>query len=180
MNLRLITGLCVVALAGGSSFLIGRQTAAPASGQTGQADLSESQPCCKHAVLCNWLKLSQQQRASVRATDPGFVDEAGKLRQDAEADRMALAALLEAPGSSDQQIMAQIERVIASHDALERRVATHMLAIRPILTPEQAKQLMGLAASGVRNAGRCGQQQTGQPEHTHSAQQAAGSQCGRY
>jgi Spy/CpxP family protein refolding chaperone len=161
MNRILIMAFCLVVLAGASSFLLGRQTAAPQTGPAGLAGVPVSQPCCKHAVLCNWLKLSEQQRQSVRATDPTFVDEAGGLRQQVEADRMALAALLENPGSSDRQIMDQIERAIASHDALERRVARHMLAIRPILTPEQAKQLMGLAASGVRNAGRCGQRQLG-------------------
>jgi len=156
MNRRLITALCLAVLAGASSFLLGRQTAAPQSEPAVPGGLPEGQPCCKHAALCNWLKLSEQQRTSVRATDPTFVDDAGRLRQEVEADRMALAALLETPGSTDRQIMDQIERAIVSHDALERRVAKHMLAIRPILTPEQAKQLMGLAASGVRNAGRCG------------------------
>lgn len=162
MNRRLTIVLCLVVVAGASSFLLGRQTAGPEATPAELAGATDGEPCCKHSALCNFLRLSAEQRKLVRATDPDFADEAGRLKGIVQADRQALAVMLENPESTDEQIMAQIEKVIASHDALERHVARHMLAIRPILTPEQAKQLMGLAASGVRSAGRCGLQPLGQ------------------
>ena len=155
MTARIITVIGVTALAGAGSFLVGRQTSETPAAGPNRAGMIDGKPCCKHAALCNFLKLTVEQRRKVRATDSSFVDEAGQLSEKLAAERKKLEALLEDTSSTDEAIMAQIERVIASHDALERRVASHMLAIRPILTPDQAKQLMGLAANGVRNAGRC-------------------------
>jgi hypothetical protein len=105
--------------------------------------------------------------------DPDFSRQAATLKADLAEQRNALAVLLEAPDSSDEALMQQIERVIAAHDVLERRVAAHVLAIRKHLTASQAKQLMGLVAKCVRSAGRpcqagnsagTGQQQPGCPK----------------
>lgn len=154
-NTKIVFALVIVA--GASSFLLGRQTADSAGEASVPAAGPDSKPCCPHGALCNWLQLSKEQKQAVRATDPGFVGEVRAIQQALADERLALASLLETPDSGDQEIMDQVERVIEAHDALERRVARHMLAIRPILTPEQAKQFMGLAARGVRRAGRCRQ-----------------------
>jgi len=169
MSRRTKVLLATLVVAGASSFLLGRQTQMQTqpggAAQTVPAG-EDGKPCCRHGALCNYLKLTSDQKAAVIKADPGFVDDADRLEEQVEADRDALAALLENPGSSDEQVTSQVERVIASHDALERRVAQHMLALRPILTPQQTKQLMGLAANGVRNARRCQRwsRQPGQPD----------------
>jgi Spy/CpxP family protein refolding chaperone len=155
MNRRSKIVFALVIVAAASSFLLGRQTTAPVGVEPVPAVAPAGKPCCEHGTLCRWLRLSDEQKQTVRATGTQFVGEAKALQQRLAEERYALAALLETPNSGDEEIMAQVERVIEAHDALERRVARHMLAIRPILTPEQAKQFMGLAASGVRRAGRC-------------------------
>ncbi len=78
--------------------------------------------------------------------------------------RTRLAVVLEDATSSDEQITAHAEQLIAAHDDLERRIAKHLLAIRGLLTPEQAKQLMGLAASSVLSACPSGQHPPGASE----------------
>jgi len=155
MITRALIVAAVSVAAGAGSFFLGRGTAAPSAAGPASAPAGPGRgaTCCGHAALCNWLHLSADQRKQVRQTDPKFGDEAGALRAETDKDRRALSALLEDPNSTDEQITAQVERVIASHDALERRVARHLLALRKLLTVQQAKQLMGLAASGVRQAG---------------------------
>lgn len=60
------------------------------------------------------------------------------------------AAANEAPPATDQDILDQVERVIAAQDTLERRVAQHIVAVRGHLTPDQQKRLLGLCAKQVR------------------------------
>jgi hypothetical protein len=87
------------------------------------------------------------------AVDTAFAGESRELRQRADEDRGRLAELLSDQNAGDEVILAQVEKVIASHDQLERRVAQHLLKIRKQLTPDQQKQLMGLASDSVRQGG---------------------------
>ena len=107
-----------------------------------------------HEPLIRWLELSDEQAGAMRKADPTFGDEAEALSAELDRQREKLAGLLELVTASDQQIMAQVERVIAAHDTLERRAARHVLKIRHHLTPDQRRRLMGLAAGGVREARR--------------------------
>jgi hypothetical protein len=102
--------------------------------------------------LARWLGLSAEQTQAVEKADPSFEDDADRLTTALRAEREKLAALLDDPKSADDRVMEQVERVIDAHNGLERRVATHVLAIRPSLTVGQQKRLMGLCASGVRRA----------------------------
>ena len=129
----IVVGLLALA-AGAGSFVAGRSVGqtlpAPHAARTCPVELDPS---------CN---------------DPDFHRQGATLRADLAEQRHALAGLLEDPASSDETLTRQVERVIAACDALERRVARHVLAIRRHLTPSQAKQLMGLVAEGVRSAGK--------------------------
>lgn len=99
------------------------------------------------------LPISSRDWQRATACDPGFPREARELSATLDRERAALADLLEDAASQDDQIRGQIERVIAAHNALERRVAEHVLKVRGQLTPEQQKQLMGLVSDTVRQAG---------------------------
>ena len=144
-------------VAGTGSFLVGRSAgqtvSVPATARTRPAGIGPS--CNECDVLASCLGLSPREAAAMAAVDPDFSRQADALRSHLSKQRHALAHLLEDPGSSDEVVMQQVERVIAAHDALERRVAAHVLAIRKHLTPPQAKRLMGLAAGSVRSLGRC-------------------------
>jgi len=145
MRIRILTTIVLAAAAGAGTFF-----ATLVSGQGGHELEDSRQP------LGRWLDLSAQQAADVAAADPTFDGESDDLAAELHTQREQLAKLLEDPTSTDEAIMAQVEKTINAHDALERRVAKHVLAIREKLTPEQQKRLMGLAASGVREAGRYG------------------------
>jgi hypothetical protein len=103
-------------------------------------------------ALVGWLALSSNQTQVIKQADPQFPVDSEKLSTDLQAERLKLAALLDEPQTPNQAILSQVERVIATHDALERRVAGYVLAIRPHLTADQQKRLLGLCAEGVRQA----------------------------
>lgn len=104
--------------------------------------------------LCRWLDLTEEQSRLVREADPTFSTEAGAMSETLSGQRRRLADFLEESSSSDAQILAQVERVISAHDDLERRVARHLLAIRPHLSIDQQKLLLGLCARRIRQGCR--------------------------
>jgi hypothetical protein len=99
------------------------------------------------------LNMSEREWNRATACDPAFRDEARTLAQTLDDERAALADLLDQPGATDEQVRAQVERVIVAHNALERRAAEHLLKVREQLSPSQQKQLMGLVSETVRHAG---------------------------
>lgn len=140
-------GLAVLGVLSG--FSATRSSGEPATRPTQPAAGGEQK-----LALYRWLNFSIEQADQVAAADPGFAAEAGQMEKSLVADRDKLASMLDDPGTGNPELEAQFERVIASHNALERRVAKHVLAIRPYLTAAQQKQLMGLCAQSVREAGR--------------------------
>ena len=151
----IIVGLLAVA-AGAGSFVAGRDVGQtpppPRADGTCPGELDSS--CNDCGALATCLGLLPSEAKEMAAADPDFHREAAALKADLAEQRGALVGLLEDPASSDETLTQQIERVIAAHGALERRVAGHVLAIRKLLTPSQAKQLMGLVAEGVRSANK--------------------------
>ncbi len=138
-NLRIL-GAAVLCLAAGAAGFVA------AAGRSGSAPGRDP--------LCCWLRLSSQQSEKVRRADPAFDADAARLSAALRREREKLAALLDRPQSPDDAILAQVEKVIAAHNALERRVVRHLLAVRPYLNPGQQRRLMGLCANGVRQAAR--------------------------
>ena len=139
--------LAALSLAAGvGSFLV---THGLGNEQTSRSAGPASQP---DDLLPRWLELSPQQTRLIHKHDPGFQQDAQNLNAQLRQERETLAALLQEPSTPDSQLLRQVERVIAAHDALERRVARYVVAIRHRLTAEQQKRLLGLAASSVREA----------------------------
>ncbi len=151
----IVVGLLALA-AGTGSFVAGRSIGqTPPAPHAARTCLAELGPSCNECdALATCLGLSPAEAKVMVEADPDFNRQAATLRADLAEQRHALAGLLEAADNSDETLTQQVERVIAAHDALERRVARHVLAIRKYLTPSQAKRLMGLLAEGVRSAGK--------------------------
>jgi len=153
----IVVGLLALA-AGAGSFAVGRSVGqtkpAPDQARTSAARLGPS--CNECDALATCLGLSPAETKAMVEADPDFNRQAATLRAELAKERDALAGLLETTASSDEILTQQVERVIAAHGALERRVARHVLAIRKHLTPSQAKCLMSLLAEGVRCASKCG------------------------
>lgn len=145
------------------SFFLGRNAGAARNNNTAMRTSTPTSPA-QGKQLCDWLKLSDEQAKEVTRIAPDFEKESGNLQQAMELERTKLCRLLEDIQSTDEQVLAQVEKVTATHDELERAVARYLLKIRKVLSPQQSKQLMGLAASGVRDCGRHMQMRRGQSE----------------
>jgi len=111
-----------------------------------RAEPAESPAC----PLGEWLRLPTDQCRTVCGADPTFRTESADLARQVGTERLTLADLLEDPATPGPDILAQLDRVTEAHAALERRVAEHLLIIRPLLTPEQQRKLLAFCAEGVR------------------------------
>ena len=100
--------------------------------------------------LAEWLTLTIEQRERIGQLDPRYREVAAELAEVLHQDRQALAELLESDEATDMQILEQVERVIDAHNALERRVAEHLVTMRHALEPEQRQRLGRHAADEVR------------------------------
>jgi hypothetical protein len=99
-----------------------------------------------------------------------FDEQAAELSARLDLAKDNLAKALEDDDATDARVLEHVESVIDAHNALERRVARHVLQIRDQLEPEQRKRLMGLCAEGVR----AGQQH----RHRYGQEGAAGGRGG--
>jgi Spy/CpxP family protein refolding chaperone len=105
-------------------------------------------------AMASWLKVAPDQREQVASADPTFAAESKRIRGELANRKLALANLLDDPKTSDEQVLASLEEVIAASNTLERRTAQYLLSVRRHLTPEQQKQLLSLCAEEVRQGRR--------------------------
>lgn len=94
--------------------------------------------------LANLQQLDQEQVNLLNQEDTNFETESTDLRNSLFAQRAKLLTMFEDSGSGDDQLLQQIEKLIEAHSAIERRVVRHVLVLRPYLTGEQQKWLIGL------------------------------------
>jgi hypothetical protein len=94
--------------------------------------------------LARRLGLDQEQAKILQEKDPDFEANSVSLRYALMAEREKLLSLFENPQSSDNELLQQIEKLISTHSSIERRIAEHVLLLRPYLTVEQQKWLIGL------------------------------------
>jgi Spy/CpxP family protein refolding chaperone len=115
--------------------------------------------------LTTWLNVDPRGRDIVNDLELAYRAERRELEAAVAAAREELAALFDGGQAGDEEILAQVERVIAANNALERRTARFLLDVRPHLTRSQSRRLLRHFAEGVREAGRYrwrhGQQQQG-------------------
>jgi len=150
MNRLGVATVVVLAIgAGVGSFLVTRS-----AGLAGMTTAPAASRPATTTPLERYLELSGRQARAVRRADPDFPAEAARLHAALKAERLRLAELLEDPTSQNKAVLAQLEKVLASHSALARRATEHILAIRPHLSADQQKRLMALAARSVRAARR--------------------------
>jgi hypothetical protein len=94
--------------------------------------------------LAHRLRLDEEQLRVLQEKDSGFEADSERLRDVLLTERSKLLALFENRQSSDQELLRQIDRLISAHSQIERRIAEHVLVLRPYLTVEQQKWLIGL------------------------------------
>lgn len=90
------------------------------------------------------LGLDEEQVKLLQEKDPDFDTSSMNLRDALMTEREKLLSIFENPSSSDEELLLQIENFISTHSWIERRIAEHVLVLRPYLTVEQQKWLIGL------------------------------------
>ena len=141
IKLRTVVTLFLAGVVGMVSFYITRSL---------EADNVYSAQVC----MRNWLALTDEQEKVIQQSDPGFDTEAAELSRAFISERQQLARFLDVTNSTDEEITAQVERVIKADQALIRRVVTYVLAIRKRLSPQQQQPLMHLCSNIIQ--GRTG------------------------
>ena len=94
--------------------------------------------------LARRLGLNQEQAKLLEEKDPEFEANSMNLRFALMTEREKLLSIFENPNSSDREMLQQIENFISTYSSIERRIAEHVLLLRPYLTVEQQKWLIGL------------------------------------
>jgi len=94
--------------------------------------------------LARRTRLDEEKVSILRDKDSGFEADSMRLRDILMAERTTLLPLFEDPKSTDEELLKQIDRLILAHSQIERRIAEHVLVLRPYLTVEQQKWLIGL------------------------------------
>ena len=139
---KIIVSMIIAGAAFGMSFLVTRNV----------VDAS-NQEHPLHRSMRNWLGISPEQAIIMHQLDNSFDEEVSVLVSSLYQEQAALANLIEEGDSTDEKIMGQVDKVIAAHDGLIRRVGGHILAIRKQLSPEKQKKLMGFCARIIRTRG---------------------------
>jgi hypothetical protein len=149
MNLKRYGGLTLLATAcaAGSYF-------ATYALQRTNAVGSHDAPRAAGPSVSDWLRLEPQQAADVRNIEADFAADRAPLERQLAAEREQLASMLEDPATTGAEILQQVDKVIAAQNALERRVADLLVAMRPHLRAQQQQRLFERFASGVREG--CG------------------------
>ncbi len=90
------------------------------------------------------LRLTDDQIAIQQQLDPQFETEAARLREQIAAARAALLSVFQDSQVRPAQFASAVEGLVAAHDAMEQRAARHVLLLRPHLTSEQIRRLVGM------------------------------------
>ena len=94
--------------------------------------------------LARRLRLNEEQAKLLQEKDPNFEANSMNLRNALITEREKLLSIFENPNSGDAELLLQIENFISTYSWIERRIAEHVLVLRPYLTVEQQKWLIGL------------------------------------
>ncbi len=95
------------------------------------------------------LRLTDDQLTLARQLDPLFDEDASRLKEQVAAAHVALMGVFEEAGPLDSRFDSAINALAAAHLAMEQRVAQHVLLLRPHLTSEQIRCLIGLCRGSL-------------------------------
>jgi hypothetical protein len=82
--------------------------------------------------------------------DPLFDEDASRLKEQVAAAHLALLRIFEEPQAADSGLVSAIDALVAAHTAMEQRIAQHILLLRPNLTTEQIRCLVGLCRGSAQ------------------------------
>ena len=100
------------------------------------------------------VAFTPEQLQVIQQLDPEFETKSTEFARTASKEHEQLALLLETSSVNDNVILQQSEKLLETRAQLERLISQHVLLIRPHLSPEQQKILVGLSADCGRRWNR--------------------------
>ena len=94
--------------------------------------------------LARRLGLTGEQMLIIQEKDPDFEADLIRMRNTLMTEREELLNAFEDARTSNQELLEQINALVLAHSQIERRIARHLLILRPHLNAEQQKWLIGL------------------------------------
>ena len=117
-------------------------------------------------MLVRWLGLSGDEATTVTAAHKSFRRDMRRLQRRVEIESLELASLIEADETTDQQLLAQFDKVSNAHVAVHKRVAELVLAVRPHLDSDQRARFNDMISRHLRGkSGRGGRGEGGRGGH---------------
>jgi len=80
----------------------------------------------------------------IQEKDPDFEADLTQMRNTLLAERAELLHVFEDARTGNEALLNQIDTLVSAHSQIERRIARHLLVLRPHLNAEQQKWLIGL------------------------------------
>jgi len=112
------------------------------------------------------LGLSEEQIAWAQQRDPDFEEDCTRLKEQLSDAHAALVDCFERRPVDDAALPAKINDLIEAHSHLERRVAQHVVLLRPCLSPDQLERL-SRSCRGGRGSGAANPSSTGRRNRHH-------------
>ena len=94
--------------------------------------------------LAQRLGLTDEQIFIIQEKDPDFEADLTQMRNTLLAERAELLHVFEDARTGNEALLNQIDTLVSAHSQIERRIARHLLVLRPHLNAEQQKWLIGL------------------------------------
>lgn len=111
--------------------------------------------CCAQPGIYQKLSATPEQQSAILALDQEFIKEKNRLCMQLCQSRYGLAQLLRRPEVTQKELDEKTAEVASVQLAMERAAAAHVLKVKEVLTPEQAKKYMEMLYQDV-----CGQMDT--------------------
>jgi hypothetical protein len=94
--------------------------------------------------LAHRLQLTQEQSTWIQQQDPNFEEQCVLLRDRLYEVHAAFVVSFENAQMTEQELATKLDALIEAHDALEKKVAQHIMLLRSKLSQEQRDLLSGL------------------------------------
>ena len=113
-------------------------------------DAETSPPKGHDSVIVRWLDLAGETAEIVAAEDRAFRRESRQLQRRVQIEQLELATMFESDEATEADLREQFDKLAAAHLAVHKRVADHVLAIRPHLDADQRARLNEFMARQIR------------------------------
>ncbi len=128
------------------------------------------------AGLLKKLNLTDQQKEKIRSLRFDFQKKMIDLKADLQKSRLDLKELRQANSLSRNDVIAAVEKINKSRDAISLAVANHLMDVYEVLTPEQQKIWKEIAP----RLGMMGRRSGMMRKHFGRMRSEAGMQGGRF